>query len=203
MKHIKTLALTLGTAGCLFAACNNANTSAPASAEQDTTAITDTVIPEAEKPAAEAPAYTSEDRKTFALKGNVKSVTPYATGELHIFENLRFDESGKWKKPGGTTLSLNDEGFMKTLKTSTGGQEINITCAEHDENGNPLSLTVKTEDQFGETIYKETYTYTDFDAEGNWTKCTVKFSRTFINWDTDAEDKTKGSATLKRKISYY
>lgn len=145
MKYIKTLALTLGTAGCLFAACNNANTSAPASVEQDTTAITDTAIPEAEEPA-----YTSEDRKTFALKGNVKSVTPYATAELHIFENLRFDESGKWKKPGGTTISLNDEGFLKSLKTSTGNQEINITCAEHDENGNPLSLTVKTEDQFGE-----------------------------------------------------
>ena len=203
MKHIKTFALTLGAACCIFTACNNTNNTAPTPSDQDSTTVADTTIATEEEPAAEVPTYTSDDRKAFSLKGNVKSVTPYATAELHILENIRFDENGKWKKSGGTTMARNDEGFLKSLKTSTGDQEINITCNEHDENGLPTSLTVKTEDQFGETTYKETYTYTEFDAQGNWTKCTVKFTKTYANWDTDYEEKTKGSATLKRSITYF
>lgn len=203
MKHIKTFALALGAVCYIFTACNNKSNTTSTPSDQDSTSVADTLVAATEEPATEVPAYTSDDRKCFSLKGNVKSVTPYATAELHIFENLRFDESGKWKKPGGTTISRNDDGFLKNLKTSTGDQELNITYSEYDENGNPTSLTVKTEDQFGETIYKETYTYTDFDVKGNWTKCTVKFTKTYANWDTDYEEKTKGSATLKRSITYF
>lgn len=203
MKAITSSIFTFLTVCTLSTACNNGNPPTSTEKANDTVATTDTIVTPIEEPEAEKPAYTSDDRKAFGLKGNVKDVTPYASAEWNILEKLKFDEQGNWKKPGGTTKALNADGFLKTLSTSGGDQSIKVTYTDYDENGNPTKLTVKAEDSFGETTYKETYTYTDFDTEGNWTKCTVKFSRTFLNWDTDAEEKTQGKATLKRTIHYY
>ena len=177
--------------------------------------------------------YASADLKLFGLKGHVKQCTLSggSIGALLSPIVIRFSKDGMFENivsdglpytadydADGRIVELHDEYRNRSVRFTFDssnrvqkehGMSWYITDLEYTYEGNTLkSSKEETQDEQGKEVSVYTYSFSDFDEQGNWTLCEVSNETTLykvINNEGDYEEteKRKGSYQVTCQIIYY
>lgn len=179
----------------------------------------DDVWPDTE-PVVEPTDYVSADRRTFGLRGPVKSVTTYyvsLAGDERISEVLFFDQKGFYRPedaqmtrdengriteitytydPGGERYGYGPTGMTASVTkwdTSTSTEVYEV----FDIYDNPKTSLLYGEDgPDGTPDGKNTYRYLEWDGHGNWTE-------RMVYYEYNGDPEWNSNYSQRREIEYY
>ena len=177
--------------------------------------------------------YASADLKLFGLKGHVKQCT-LSGGSIGALQSpivISFSKDGMLETvvsdglpytadydTNGRIVELHDEYRNRSVRFTFDssnrvqkehGMSWYITDLEYIYEGGTLkSSKEETQDEQGKEVSVYTYSFSDFDEQGNWTLCEVSNETTLykvINNEGDYEEteKRKGSYQVTCQITYY